>query len=50
MKNAKKYENINWKECYVTFFHLQNKTLKAFKNGSLKGVTEDQHALTRVVL
>jgi len=36
MSNAKKYENINWKKCNVTLFNLQNKILKAYKNGSCK--------------
>lgn len=34
MSNAKKYENINWKKCNVTLFNLQNKILKAYRNGS----------------
>lgn len=31
MKNAKNYENINWKQCEIELFKLQNEILKAFK-------------------
>ena len=47
MSNAKKYENINWKKCNVTLFNLQNKILKAYRNGSFKDVIEAQNALVR---
>ena len=36
MKIAKKYENINWKQCELELFKLQSKILKAFKNGNIK--------------
>ena len=47
MKIAKKYENINWKQCELYLFKLQGKILKAFKNGNTKDVLKAQHVLTR---
>jgi RNA-directed DNA polymerase len=47
MKIAKKYENINWKQCELELFKLQSEILKAFKNGNTKDVLKVQHALTR---
>lgn len=38
MTYAKKYENINWKQCYVVLFKLQSEILKAFKTGDIKNV------------
>ena len=47
MTIAKKYENINWKECYVILFNLQSEILKAFKTGDRENVLKAQHALVR---
>lgn len=47
MTIAKKYENINWKKCYVKLFNLQSEILKAFKTGDRKNVLKAQHALVR---
>ena len=47
MKIAKKYENINWKQCELELFKLQSEILKAFKNGNTKDVLKAQHTLTR---
>ena len=47
MKIAKKYENINWKQCEIELFKLQSEILKAFRNGNPKDVLKAQHALTR---
>jgi RNA-directed DNA polymerase len=47
MKIAKKYENINWKQCELELFKLQSKILKAFRNGNTKDVLKAQHTLTR---
>ena len=47
MKIAKKYENINWKQCEIELFKLQSEILKAFRNGNTKDVLKTQHALTR---
>ena len=45
MTIAKKYENINWKQCYVTLFTLQNEILEAFRSGDTANVRKAQHAL-----
>ena len=47
MKIAKKYENINWKQCELELFKLRSAILKAFRNRNIKDVLEVQHALTR---
>lgn len=47
MKIAKKYENINWKQCQLELFKLQSKILKAFRIGDTKNLLKAQHALTR---
>lgn len=36
MKIAKKYENINRKQCELELFKLQSEILKAFRNGNTK--------------
>jgi len=38
MKIAKKYENINWKQCELELFKLQSEILKAFRIGNIKNV------------
>lgn len=47
MTIAKKYENINWKKCYVKLFNLQSEILKAFRTGDKENVLKAQHALVR---
>jgi len=47
MKIAKKYENINWKQCQTELFRLQSEILKAFRTGDAKDVLKAQHTLTR---
>jgi len=47
MKIAKKYENINWKQCQIELFRLQSEILKAFRTGDKANVLKAQHALTR---
>lgn len=47
MKIAKKYENINWKQCQIELFKLQSEILKAFRTGDKANVLKAQHALTR---
>ena len=45
MKIAKKYENINWKQCELELFKLQSEILKAFRNKNIKDVLKAQHTL-----
>jgi RNA-directed DNA polymerase len=47
MTIAKKYENINWKQCQIELFRLQSEILKAFRTGNTKDILKAQHALTR---
>nr|YP_009495547.1 reverse transcriptase [Psammoneis japonica]AWQ64277.1 reverse transcriptase [Psammoneis japonica] len=47
MKIAKNYESINWQQCNVELFKLQNEILKAYRTGIKKDVLKAQHNLTR---
>lgn len=47
MTIAKKYEDINWKQCQIELFRLQSEILEAFKTGDTKNVLKAQHTLTR---
>ena len=47
MKIAKKYEDINWKQCNVELFKLQSEILKAFRTEDDKNVLKAQHTLVR---
>lgn len=47
MKIAKNYESINWQQCNIELFKLQNEILKAYRTGTKKDVLKAQHKLTR---
>ena len=36
MKIAKNYESINWQQCNIELFKLQNEILKAYRTGTKK--------------
>ena len=43
MKVAKKYENIDWKQCQIELFRLQNEILKAIKTGNKRNVSRSKN-------
>lgn len=47
MKIAKNYESINWQQCNIELFKLQNEIVKAHRTGTKKDVLKVQHKLTR---
>ena len=45
MKIAKKYENINWKQCQIELFKLQSEILKAFRTAG--GMVKEGYLIAR---